>query len=177
MKHTAPKHHSTARRRERGSTFAELMLATLVVGTTIVASVSSLSGSAKVYHYFSDGPHESLMLAQEVHEAAMMLPWKVHPSNAADFGPDVTTLWDLDELVLNPPRSADYEVILSHIAWSQSAQIRVVDLENPTVEVDPDTFEGDTLTELKVAIYRGHEFLDEFKWWVSEPSRGSMEGE
>jgi len=176
MKHSSPQRHSTARRRERGSTFAELMLATLVVGTTIVAAVSSLSGSAKVYDYFSDGPHEALMLAQEVHEAALMLPWQSEPGNAPNFGPDVVTLWDLDELEFDPPRSADYEVILSHIAWMQKSSVRVVDLENPTVEVDPETFDGDTLTELKVSIYRGHENLGEFKWWVSEPSRGSMSG-
>jgi hypothetical protein len=171
MKHPARHTLSRARRPERGSSFAELMLATLIVGTTIVATVSSMSGSAEVYHYFSDGPHESLMLAQEVHEAALMLPWEAEPGAAPNFGPDVVTLWDLDGLEFDPPRSADYEVVLSHIAWSQEMAVRVVDLENPTVEVeDPATFDGDMLTELKVTIYRADQNVGDFKWWISEPS-------
>lgn len=170
MKHTHSHELSRAHRRQRGGSFAELMLATLIVGTTIVASVSSLSGSAQVYHYFSDGPHEALMLAQEVHEAALMLPWEAPHGAVANFGPDVVTLWDLDGEEFDPPRSADYQVILSHIAWSQVVSIRVVDMANPTVEVDPATFEGDVLTELKVEVLKADQPTGEFKWWISEPS-------
>jgi len=160
--------------RERGSSFAELMLATLIVGTTIVASISSMSESAEVYHYFSDGPHEALMLAQEIHEAAVLLPWEADPGDPAVFGPDVVTVWDLDEAEFDPPRSAEYEVILSHIAWEQHVEVRVVDMADPTVEVDPDTFEGDTLTELAVTVYQGPNVAGTFKWWITEP--GADEG-
>ncbi len=155
--------------RQRGSSFAELMLATLIVGTTIVASISSMSESAEVYHFFSDGPHEALMLAQEIHEAALLLPWEAPAGADANFGPDVVTLWDLDEEEFDPPRSAEYEVILSHVSWEQHVEVRVVDADDPTVEVDPDTFEGETLTELAVTVFKGSGEAGTFKWWISEP--------
>ncbi len=145
------------------------MLATLIVGTTIVASISSLSGSAQVYNYFSDGPHEALMLAQEIHEAAILLPWESDPGDPSNFGPDVTTLWDLDELDFDPPRSAEYQTILSHIGWEQEVKVRVVDLQNPTVEVDPLTFEGDMLTELAVTVLKGDQDSGTYRWWIIEP--------
>jgi hypothetical protein len=159
------------RRHERGSTFAELMLATLIVSTTIVASTTSLAESAEVYHFFADGPHEALMLAQEVHEAAEMLPWDAEVGTPGNFGPDVVTLWDLDGTEFSPPRSADYDVVVSHNSWTQSVSIHVVDLHDPSVHVDPDTFEGDTLAELHVRIYQGELLVDEFRWWLGDPAK------
>ena len=173
------------RRSERGTSFAELMVASLVIGTTVVASTSSMSESAQVYHFFSDGPHEALMLAQEIHEAALLLPWEPD-AGAEGFGPDVDTLWDLHELALHPPRSAEFEKVKSHVTWRQEVEVRHVDMENPTVAVDPDTFEGDTLIELRVhveeldGLYIGNDESGPtpgivtdfgwFSWWMSEPT-------
>ena len=153
----------------RGSTFAELMLATLIVGTTVVASISSLSQSAEVYHYFAEGPHEALMLAQEIHEAAILLPWEADPGTPAAFGTEIVTIWDLDEEEYNPPRSAEYEVITSHSAWTQEIGIRTVDLENPSVEVDPEDFEGQILLELQVTVLNGNQEVGVFPWWITAP--------
>lgn len=160
---------TTRRRSQRGSTFAELMLATLIVGTTVVASTSSLADSARIYHYFADGPHEALMLAQEIHEAARLLPWEADEDVLPSFGDDVVTLWDLDGSEYSPPRSTDYEIIVSHTNWTQSVVVQTVDLHNPTVVVDPETFEGETLTELVVAIRQGNVLMDTCRWWMAEP--------
>lgn len=158
-----------SKRRQAGSTFAELMLATLIIGTTVVGASSSLSQTATVYHYFTDGPHEALMLAQEIHEAAVALPWSAEPGAPATFGEHVVTLWDLDEEDYKPPRSANYDVVASHGNWKQVVVVEHVDMENPTVVVDPDAFEGQTLVRLKVTILNGSVEVDSFDWWMTEP--------
>lgn len=155
-------------RTEAGTTFAELMLATIIIGTTVVGASSSLSQSASVYHYFTDGPHEALMLAQEIHEAALLLPWEAAPGAAANFGEGVVTLWDLDEQEYHPPRSAKYELVTSHPLWTQQVDIDFVDLEHPTTVVDPDVFEGETIPRLNVTMFNGALEIETFHWWMSE---------
>jgi len=161
---------NTARRHERGSTFFEVILATLIVGTTLVATTSSMSESAEVYSYFADGPHEALMLAQEIHEAAELLPWEAEVGAPANYGPDVVTFWDLDGALFDPPRSANYELVASHLNWSQDVEISFVDLENPSEEVDPDTFEGEVLVRLEVTVLRLDKAMDTFEWWMTDPA-------
>lgn len=158
------------RRRSAGATFAELMLATLVVGSAVVASTASLARSTEVYHFFAEGPHEALMLAQEIHEAAMLLPWEAPADGDPQYGPNVYTLWDLDELEIHPPRSAEYEVVVSHPNWEQSMAIRFVDAEDPETEVDPETFEGNYLVELEVTIHEGQDEIGSHTWWMTDPS-------
>ena len=158
------------RRSERGTTFAELMLAILVISTTVVASHSSLTGTVSAYHYFADGAHESLLLAKEIHEAAVLLPWDDESESDASFGNDVHTLFELDNQAYCPPRSADYEMVTSHVGWSQHVQVRTVDMANPTVEVNPDTFGGQVLTELTVSIEDGTKHVGTYSWWLTEPT-------
>ena len=160
----------TAPRRERGTTFFEVILATLVVGTTLVATTASMTESAEVYSYFADGPHEALMLAQEIHEAAELLPWEAEPGADANYGPDIVTFWDLDAQVFDPPRSANYDLVASHLNWSQDVEISFVDLENPSEEVDPDTFEGEVLVRLEVSVKRLDKVMDTFEWWMTDPA-------
>ena len=160
---------SSRKRREGGATFAELMLATIVIGTTVVASTSSLRGSTEVYHYFAEGPHEALMLAQEVHEAAMQMPWEAELGAEGLFGDVNQDVWDLHEDSFSPPRSAEYEVVVSHLGWSQHVHVKMVDLNDPSVEVDPDTFEGDMLMELEVIVMRGGDVVGSHSWWLSNP--------
>lgn len=161
-----------AARRQAGATFLELMLAVLIISTTVVASTSSMRTSAEVYHYFSDGKHEALMLAQEIHEAAKLLPWDSDGVAAPNFGTDVYDLWDLDGKTFTPPRSAEYDVVVSHIGWTQAVEVRVVDMDDPEVEVDPATFPGETLVELRVKVSNGSQVVDEVGWWMSEPTQG-----
>jgi hypothetical protein len=163
---------TATRRRQSGATFIELMLAVLVISTTLVASTDSMRGSTEVYHYFTDGKHEALMLAQEIHEAAKLLPWDAEGVEEPGFGPGVYTLWDLEDKVYTPPRSAEYDVIVSHIGWTQMVEVRVVDMDHPEVEVDPETFEGETLVELKVTVKQGALAVDSVGWWMSEPTQG-----
>ena len=158
------------RRRQRGSTFLEVILATLVVGTTLVATTTSMSQSTQVYAYFADGPHEALMLAQEIHEAAELLPWEAEPGADASYGPDVVTFWDLDGASFKPPRSANFELVASHLKWTQDVSISFVDLENPNTVVDPATFEGETLVRLEVSIKRLSKVIDTFEWWLTDPT-------
>jgi hypothetical protein len=156
-------------RSQRGSSFAELMLAVLVISTTVVASHSSLTGTVSAYHYFADGAHESLLLAKEIHEAALLLPWQEEDEGTAHFGNDVQSLYELDGKVYSPPRSAGYDVVTSHIGWSQNVEIRTVSMADPTVEVDPEEFQGAVLTELTVAVKDGDRLIDTHSWWLTEP--------
>ncbi len=160
----------SARRRQAGATFAELMLAVLIISTTVVASTSSMRGTTEVYHYFADGAHEALMLGQEIHEAALLLPWSEADATGASFGPDVELLWDLDGKSYSPPRSADYDIVTSHLGWSQTIEVNTVDFHNPSVEVDPESFAGETITELKVLLMNGTAEVATYSWWMSEPS-------
>jgi hypothetical protein len=155
----------------RGASFAELMLAVLILSTTVVASHSSLTGTVAAYHYFADGAHESLLLAKEIHEAALLLPWQEEAGSEAQFGADVQSLFDLDGKVYSPPRSAGYDIVTSHIGWSQTVEIRTVSMADPSLEVDADDFGGPTLTELSVAVKDGtNKLVGTFSWWLTEPT-------
>lgn len=166
---TAPESRpAPAPRVERGASFLELMLAVLVISTTVVASSTSLRSSVQVYHFFADGAHEALLLAQEIHEAAVLLPWE--PAEDVQFGTDVYELEDLDGKSFSPPRSADYSIVTSHVGWSQEVEVNTVDLNDPSVEVDPETFTGETLVELEVTVKSGTLVVGEFSWWMSDPA-------
>jgi len=154
----------------RGATFVELMLAVLVISTTVVGSTASLQSSTQVYHYFTDGKHEALMLAQEIHEAALLLPWSAPESSPALFGSGISELADLDGKTFAPPRSADYDVVISHLTWSQVVELHQVDLEHPDVVVDPATFDGQMQTELKVTVKSAGVEVGTFTWWLAEPT-------
>ena len=143
------------------------MLATLIIGSTVVAASSSLSQTASVYHFFTDGPHEALMLAQEIHEVAVTLPWEAGATPA--FGSDVHSIWDLDGQEYHPPRSASFDVVVSHPLWKQEVAVDFVDLDNPNTVVDPDAFGGETLVRLEVTVFHGDVEVDTFHWWMSEP--------
>ncbi len=160
-----------AARHLRGASFVELMLAVLVISTTVVGSTASLHSSTEVYHYFADGKHEALMLAQEIHEAALLLPWTADASAPAAFGPSVKKLQDLDGMSFFPPRSANYAVVVSNLNWKQIVEVNQVDLNDPTVEVDPATFEGETQTQLKVTVENGGASVGTFTWWLTEPTK------
>lgn len=165
-----PSSRTPARRAQLGTSFAELMLAVLVISTTVVASHSSLTGTVSAYHYFADGAHESLLLAKEIHEAALLLPWESGTESEASFGADVHTLYELDGKVYSPPRSAGYDIVTSHLGWSQTVDIRTVSMTNPSVEVDPSTFTGPTLTELSVAVKDGEKLVGTHSWWLTDPT-------
>lgn len=146
------------------------MLAVLVISTTVVASHSSLMGTVSAYHYFADGGHDSLLLAKEIHEAALLLPWESGTGSDASFGADVHTLFELDGKVYCPPRSAGYDIVTSHLGWSQAVDVRTVSMTNPSVEVDPSTFTGQMLTELTVVVKDGEKVVGTHSWWLSEPT-------
>lgn len=163
---------AAAPRRATGTTFAELMIATMILGLTVVGSTNSLTESAMVYNYFSEGAHEALMLAQEIHEAALLLPWEADVSAPATFGPDVVTFFDLHGETFAPPRSASYVVVASHLGWSQEVEIDYVDMANPTTVVDPVTFVGATQVRLRVTVLQGTTEVDAVEWWMTEPEDG-----
>ncbi len=165
-----PVANTARRRRTQGASFAELMLATLVVGSTLVASTASLARSTEVYHFFAEGPHEALMLAQEIHEAAVLLPWSAPEDSEPQYGDSVHTLWDLDETEYQPPRSAEYEVIVSHPTWEQVVVVRTVDAADPSIEVDADEFEGNYLVELEVTIFKDLNEVGVHTWWMTDPA-------
>ncbi len=51
-------------------------------------------------------------------------------------------------------------------------KVVVVDMQHPDVVVDPATFQGETLVELKVTIKEGATKVDEIDWWMSQPTQG-----
>lgn len=170
-----PKRRSRRARSTTGATFIEVSLATVIIATALVGAMSSMTETAKVYHYFSEGPHEALMLAQEIHEAALLLPFEPEVGQSDLFGSSVETVHDLDDRSYKPPRSAQYEPIGSHQHWSQHVSVRLVAVDDPSVEIsDPESFSGEALTELKVTI---RDELDEeagtFTWWMTPPEEDS----
>ncbi len=174
MNHTNPCNNPRRPvRRKRsviGATFVEVSLATVIIATAIVGAMSSVTETAKVFHYFSDGPHEALMLAQEIHEAALLLPFEEVAGQNDLFGANVSTVYDLDDRIYSPPRSAQYEAISSHQFWKQSVEVRHVELDDPSQEVeDPASFAGEMLTELKIVIHEGDLEKGSFTWWMTPP--------
>lgn len=164
--------HTPRRKRSIvGATFIEVSLATVIIATAVVGAMSSMTETAKVYHYFADGPHEALMLAQEIHEGALLLPFEPVLGENDLFGTNVETVYDLDGRTYSPPRSAQYETIHSHKHWSQAVNVRLVAVDDPSVEVEnPEAYGGPTLTELTVTVFDElNQEAGAFTWWMAPP--------
>lgn len=156
------------RREERGTTFADVLISTVVVSTAIVATMTTVADSARVYDYFANGPYTALLVAQEVHEAALTLPWEADPAATEGlFGPDVFVIQDLDGKSIQPARTAEFSTITNPLNWKQQVEINEVDPNDPSI---PAYLDPDALLELEVKVFDPADTLvGTFTWWMSPP--------
>ena len=156
------------RRDETGTTFADVLISTVVVSTAIVATMTTVADSARVYDYFANGPYTALLVAQEVHEAALVLPWEADAGATEGlFGPDVFELGDLDGMSIQPARTAEFNPITNPLNWKQEIVLNEVDPSDPTI---PAFLDPDALLELEVKVYDPDDNpVGTFTWWMSPP--------
>lgn len=138
------------------------------MSTAIVAAMSTVADSTKVYDYFANGPYTALLVAQEVHEAALTLPWEADPEQTDGlFGPDVYELDDIDGMSIQPARTAEWNEITNPLDWKQDVVLNEVDPNDPTI---PAYLDPNALMELEVKVYDAADnIVGTFTWWMSPP--------
>ena len=153
-------------RRECGTSFLELLLAVIVIGVALVAASASQLGSLQVQAATAPQGEAARVLAEEIHQAALRLPWSAPVDAIPLFGGDVSMLSDLDGRVFSPPRSGADTALQAFEGWSQSVELRSVDPAEPTVPVQAGQA---ALIELSVTIHQGVEERGCFSWWLARP--------
>jgi len=159
-------------RTQRGFTFVELLVASVVLGTAFVAATWSMNATlrTKAVHEAQDGP--ALFLANEIHVLADSLPREPAGLTAATSIADVTALDALVGASFSPPVLSNGTVTSSFDGWSQHVALSVYaisDPENPTAD-DPAVgipADGTKLYRLEVLIRENGQDIDTFHWWIN----------
>jgi Tfp pilus assembly protein PilV len=153
-------------RAQQGASFLELMLAVLVIGVVLVAASASQLGTLQVRAATGPSAEPAQMLAREIHQVALRLPWSTATDAPPLFDGDVAVLSDLDGRVVSPPRTGADTALEAYEDWSQVVSVRAVDPDQPTEPAQPGQA---PLTELCVSIRQGGQEVGQFSWWLARP--------
>ncbi len=156
----------SSRRAQSGFSFIEVMLATLVVGTVLVAATSSITGSVKAKHILVGEPGIALGLAREIHSVAQVLPRGAGGSTPASVGSDVLVLEDLNGATFSPPLAATLDSLNQSVGWSQAVAIDTVALASPD-QLATNTDGSAVLLRLTVTIREGATVVGTYTWWLN----------
>lgn len=161
-----------ARSATRGFTLLEVLVAAVVLGTSLVAATWSMNATARTQalHELADGPADDL--AREIHELASGLPREPSGQVGAHSAADVLALDSLVGASFSPPILADGSVAEGLDGWSQHVDLEVHALsaldtptdDDPAAGLPPD---GDKLYRLVVEIRLDGESAGVFSWWIN----------
>lgn len=141
------------------------MLATLVVGSALVAAMTSLSTTARTQAVLATGPTTALTLANEIHTLALSLPRTAGDGSPARAGSEVAVLDDLDGAIFSPPIDARKAALTSSIGWTQTVDVEPIDLAG--AGEDEEDASSSTLLKLTVAVRQGSAAAGTFTWWIN----------
>ena len=153
-------------RASSGFSFVEILVATLIVGSALVAAMSSLTVAAQSQSALATGPTTALTLANEIHTLAVGLPRTEGDGSPAHAGGDVAVLDDLDGATFSPPIDARRGSLTSSTGWSQAVRIDPVALAAPTA-ADDGRDSADTLLRLTVTVSQGADSAGTYSWWIN----------
>lgn len=160
------------RRAQRGFTITEVLVATMLVGTSFVA-VSWLTTSAtRTHEMYKQSETDTLQLAREVHELAMNIKnEELSGLGTALLAKDIVALDSLDGATFSPPLRADGSVMTHLSGWSQEVDLSVH--EKTLSEKAPMLKTANALT--KPAKGSGKMYLLEVTILEGTTTRGSYE--
>jgi type II secretory pathway pseudopilin PulG len=153
-------------RTSSGFSFLEILVATLVVGSALVAAMSSLTAATQSQSALATGPTTALTLANEIHTLALGLPRTAGDGTPARAGGEVAVLDDLDGASFSPPIDAQRGSLAASTGWSQAVSVDPVALAAPTV-TDEDRSSSDTLLKLTVTVRQGAAAAGTYSWWIN----------
>ena len=153
-------------RASSGFSFIEILVATLIVGSALVAAMSSLTAATQSQSALATGPTTALTLANEIHTLALGLPRTAGDGSPAHVGDDVAVLDDLDGASFSPPIDSRRGSLTSSTGWSQVVRVDPVALSAPTV-TDEDRSSSDTLLKLTVTVRQGADAAGTYSWWIN----------
>lgn len=156
----------SSRRAQSGFSFIEVMLATMVVGTVLVAATSSITGSVQAKHILVGEPGIALGLAREIHSMAQTLPRGAGDGIPAAVGSEVRELDDLDGATFSPPLAATRTSLTQSAGWSQEVAIDTVTLAAPD-RLATDADGRAVLLRLTVTIREGATVVGSYTWWLN----------
>jgi hypothetical protein len=161
-----PGERFASRRATAGLTLIEVLLATLIAGTMLVAATTALTGSVKAQQVMMGDPVTAFGLAREIHSAAQLLPRTPGDGVPATTGAEVVTLDDLDDATFSPPLSARLASLTGSAGWSQEVHLEHVNLTTPGILAeDPET--NAALLRLTVTVRQGAEVAGTYIWWLN----------
>jgi len=155
-----------SRRARSGFSFIEVLLATLVVGTVLVAATSSITGSVQAKHILVGEPGIALGLAREIHTVAQVLPRDAGDGVAATVGSEVAVLDDLDGATFSPPLAANLASLSQSAGWSQQVAIDTVTLAAPD-QLATSADGSAVLLRLTVTVREGASVVGSYTWWLN----------
>ncbi|MHC5209537.1 MAG: hypothetical protein ACYTG2_02320 [Planctomycetota bacterium] len=144
----------------------EVLIATVLVGTALVAASAAFTGAVKTQDSLAGEPTTALALAREIHGLALLLPRDAGDGVPATLPSEVAVLDDLDGATFSPPVDAGLTVRSEATGWSQAVDIARVDLASPgTLAVDADG--DDALLRLTVTVKQGADVAGTYSWWIN----------
>jgi prepilin-type N-terminal cleavage/methylation domain-containing protein len=153
-------------RASSGFSFIEILVATLIVGSALVAAMGALTSATQSQSALATGPTTALTLANEIHTLALALPRAAGDGTPAHAGGEVAVLDDLDGASFSPPIDARRGSLSSSTGWSQAVRVDPVALAAPTV-ADDDRSSSDTLLKLTVTVRQGADAAGTYSWWIN----------
>ena len=161
-----PGRSETSCRAPAGFTFIEVLLATVILGTVLVAATTSLTGSVQAQDIMVGEPVAALGLAREIHSLALVLPRTAGDGVPATTGSEVLLLEDLDGAQFSPPIDAAKRTLASATGWSQQVLIEAVDLASPD-QLAADATSAGALLRLTVTVREGAVVVGTYVWWIN----------
>ena len=153
-------------RTSSGFSFVEILVATLVVGSALVAATSAITAAAQSQAALASEPTTALTLANEIHTLAVGLSRAEGDGSPAHTGDEVAVLGDLDGASFSPPIDARKSSLVASTGWSQVVRIDPVALAAPTA-VDDGRDSPDTLLKLTVTVRQGASAAGTYSWWIN----------
>ncbi len=155
----------SSRRAHAGFTFLEVLLATVILGTLLVAATTSLTGSVRAQDIMVGEPVTALGLAREIHSLSLVLPHTAGDGQPATTGSEVKLLEDLDGAKLSPPIDAAAQPLTSATGWSQEVTLEPVELAQPDRLAA--SAGAATLLRLTVVVREGGAVVGTYVWWIN----------
>jgi len=150
-----------ARRRAAGLSLVEVLVASAVLGTVVVAATHSLTATVTMQDVTQERPTTAFELAREMFRIAQTLEQAPGDGQPATRPDELVLLEDLDGASFSPPLDGRKQEQTGLSDWTQRTFLRRVDLADPTTTDD----EGQ-LHELTVVVDEGQDTVGSYRWWL-----------
>ncbi len=168
--HPASSTRRRAKRGERGFSFVEVLMATVLMAYA-VSTIDALFIAGQQKAVLNSNPVTARLLANEIRILARLLPTDPSGVLGVTNAVDIVALDSLQGATFSPPILADRSTYDDLSDWSQSVELSTVELDKPGAIVK-DLSAGGAGKEvarvfrLAVTIAHDGETVDEFSWFL-----------